>query len=70
MIRDDIEILKRGRNDNYAQIQIIREETGRVLERLKAVEFFAKHSQLKSDDDEDEKPVPAYVPPPPAEIIY
>jgi len=41
-----------------------------MLDRLKAVEFIAKHSQLKADDDEDEKPIPKYVPPPPTEIIY
>ena len=36
---EDVAKLKKGRNDQYSQMTIIREEVGKVMDRVKGVEY-------------------------------
>ena len=54
---DDIAKLKKSRNDSYSQMSIIREDVGKIMDRVKGVEYIQlrqKSTAVKQEDgDED-----------------
>ena len=39
--QDDLTMLKKAKNDLYSQVSILREDIGKMMERVSGVEFFS-----------------------------
>jgi len=49
---EDINSLKRGRTDAYSQIGILKEDIGRIWERMRVLEYISKNNQSKDNEDD------------------
>ena len=52
---EDIAKLKKGRNDSYSQMSIIREDVGKIMERVKVVEYIQQKQKSTANRQEDEE---------------
>ena len=51
---EDIAMLKKGRNDAYSQMSIIREDVGKIMDRVKVVEYIQHKQKSTANRQEDE----------------